>query len=96
MYSSVLDIVGELSGHPVLRLTRLMSCFFLPRSFAFSPSRQISGPYDVSIETATLLKTVVSNAKFSSIDELIISVKEVGRVLSLAQPKGTLHTHALV
>ena len=51
-------------------------------------SRQISGSHAVSLETAQLLKLVVSNAKFSSIDELISSVKEVGRELTLAQPKG--------
>ncbi|CED85335.1 Translation initiation factor 2B, beta subunit (eIF-2Bbeta/GCD7) [Phaffia rhodozyma] len=49
--------------------------------------RQISGSYTVSVETAQLLKLVVSNARFNSIEDLISAIKEIGKELSSAQPK---------
>lgn len=62
----------------------------LTRSYGFSfVLRQISGSYTVSLETAQLLKLVVSNARFNSIEDLINAIKEVGKELSLAQPKGS-------
>ncbi|SCU90505.1 LADA_0F04588g1_1 [Lachancea dasiensis] len=48
--------------------------------------RQISGSYQVSLETLQLLKRFVSAARWSSIDDLIAQLRELGTRLGKAQP----------
>ena len=48
------------------------------------------GSNQTALETALLLRIVVSNAKFKTIDELLEIVKSVGQLLTNSQPKGWL------
>ena len=48
------------------------------------------GSNQTALETALLLRVVVSNAKFKTIDELLEIVKSVGQLLTNSQPKGLL------
>ncbi|TIB00646.1 hypothetical protein E3P96_02600 [Wallemia ichthyophaga] len=49
--------------------------------------RKIVGSNQTALETALLLRLVVSNAKFSSIEELLAIVEAVGQSLLDSQPK---------
>ncbi|CEP63322.1 translation initiation factor eIF2B subunit beta LALA0_S07e07492g [Lachancea lanzarotensis] len=48
--------------------------------------RQVSGSYQVSLETLQLLKRFVSAARWSGIDDLIAQLRELGLRLGKAQP----------
>ena len=61
------------------------------------PVRQIVGSRQAALETVLVLRQVVSKARFSNIQQLIAIIREAGRRLVEAQPKGTspfiLHVH---
>lgn len=48
----------------------------------------ISGPEEIANATAKALRSVVSTAKFASLDELIQIIRTAGRYLQQAQPRG--------
>ena len=60
--------------------------------------RQIVGSRQAALETVLVLRQVVSKARFSNIQQLIAIIREAGRRLVEAQPKGTssfiLHFHS--
>ncbi|KAI0332610.1 eukaryotic translation initiation factor 2B beta subunit [Cubamyces sp. BRFM 1775] len=49
--------------------------------------RQVVGSREAALETALVLRQVVSKARFSNIQQLITVIREVGRRLAEAQPK---------
>ncbi|KAK9476363.1 hypothetical protein V1514DRAFT_337127 [Lipomyces japonicus] len=49
--------------------------------------RQIHGSYDVALATAQLLLRVVSAARWTHVDQLIVQIKVLGNRLQRAQPK---------
>ena len=51
--------------------------------------RQIVGSRQAALETVLVLRQVVSKARFSNIQQLIAIIREAGRRLVEAQPKGT-------
>lgn len=50
--------------------------------------RQLVGSRETALETVHVLRQVVLRAKFSTIDELIGLIRNLGRRLVEAQPKG--------
>lgn len=50
--------------------------------------RQVVGSWSVSLETALLLRQVVSVARWNQVNVLINLVKDVGGKLVMAQPRG--------
>lgn len=48
----------------------------------------ISGPEEIANATAKALRSVVSTAKFASLDELIQIIRTAGRYLQQSQPRG--------
>ncbi|KAG8934596.1 GCD complex subunit gcd7 [Tulasnella sp. 418] len=50
--------------------------------------RQVAGAHQTASETVLVLRSVISSAKFSSLEQLVSIIKSVGRVLVDAQPKG--------
>lgn len=49
--------------------------------------KQISGSFQVALETAHLLVKVVSLTKWTSLDQLILSIRQIGKRLIAAQPR---------
>jgi hypothetical protein len=54
------------------------------------PYRQLVGSRETALETLQVIRQVVLRSKSSDIEELISTIKTVGRRLSQAQPKGKL------
>lgn len=52
--------------------------------------RQIVGSNSSALETAFLLRDIITNARFSSGEELIRMVREIGKRLIRAQPVGNI------
>ncbi|OLL22625.1 putative translation initiation factor eIF-2B subunit beta [Neolecta irregularis DAH-3] len=50
-------------------------------------TRQISGSYDVSLQTAHILRQIVSSVKSNNIDVLVSHIREIGRLLIQTQPR---------
>lgn len=50
--------------------------------------RQIVGAREAALETVLVLRQIVSKARFSNIEQLVALIREVGRRLAEAQPKG--------
>lgn len=48
----------------------------------------VCGPEDIANATAKALRSVVSTAKFTSLEELIHIIRTAGRYLQQAQPRG--------
>lgn len=60
-------------------------------------SRQLIGSRQVALEVVRLLRDVVAGAKFSSFQQLVDHLEEVGRLLQEAGPKGArLCSHPLL
>lgn len=52
--------------------------------------RQIVGSLNVGIATAALIHKIVDKAKFSTFEQLVGIIRDVGRLLIAANPKGEL------
>ena len=63
-----------------------MHIFFCLEILIFD--RQISGSHETALETVLVLRQLVSKARFTNINELVSIIKETGRRLVEAQPKG--------
>lgn len=63
-------------------------CFLDRLLIPLIPPSQLVGAHATAMETVLLLRQIVSTARFSSIEQLIDTVKGVGRKLIAAQPKG--------
>lgn len=50
--------------------------------------RQIVGSRATALETLLVLRQVISKARFSSLEQLVEIIRDVGRRLVDAQPKG--------
>ena len=67
------------------RLVVLMHKISLFKSLNF---RQIVGSRATALETLLVLRQVISKARFSNFEQLVEIVRDVGRRLVDAQPKG--------
>jgi len=56
-------------------------------------TRQVVGSRKTALETALVLRQVVSKARFQNITQLVEIIRSVGRKLIEAQPKGATSTH---
>jgi len=56
------------------------------------PIRQVVGSRETALETALVLRQVISKARFQNINQLVEIIRSVGRKLIEAQPKGALAT----
>lgn len=56
--------------------------------------RQIVGSRQAALETVLVLRQVIANAKFSNFEQLVEIIREVGRRLVEAQPKGEIYRQA--
>jgi len=48
--------------------------------------RQIEGSYNVGKETAEILRLYISKSRFLSINELMLGIKDIGKLINSAQP----------
>ena len=51
-------------------------------------ARQVVGSREAALETVLFLRQVVAKARFTNIDQLVSLLREVGKRLAKAQPKG--------
>lgn len=51
-------------------------------------SRKVQGPFAVAVETALVMRQVISQTRWSTVDQLIDTVRAVGSTLVKAQPTG--------
>src|SRR5712671_7652291 len=58
-----------------------------------SITRQVVGSRETALETALVLRQVVSKARFQNITQLVEIIRSVGRKLIEAQPKGAALPH---
>ena len=50
--------------------------------------RQVVGSREAALETVLVLRQVVAKARFTNIDQLVSLLRDVGKRLAEAQPKG--------